>query len=238
MQRDFVLIHGGSHGAWCWEPLIGELAKLGVRGHALDLPGSGEDATPRQAVTFESCVAAVNDFIASRELDEVTLVGHSIAGGIVPDIVAASEARVGGVVFLAAYVLDAGERGIDLIPPERRAAFYEMAAASPDGSFFLPYEVARAHFFNDLSEAKARAYFDKLTPQPLAPLLGSATVAARTYASMSRYLVCRDDCHLPRELSSSLAAKLGVAPEEVAGGHDCMLAHPRELARLLTVRAA
>lgn len=55
-MSDYLLIHGGSRGAWCWRRLIGSLAELGHRGHALDLPGAGEDPTPRTEVTVEGCL--------------------------------------------------------------------------------------------------------------------------------------------------------------------------------------
>lgn len=40
-MADFLVVHGGSHGAWCWERLIAALETLGHRGHALDLPAHG-----------------------------------------------------------------------------------------------------------------------------------------------------------------------------------------------------
>ncbi len=37
---NFLLIHDGVHGAWCWEPLISELKKRRHGGIALNLPGA------------------------------------------------------------------------------------------------------------------------------------------------------------------------------------------------------
>ena len=41
MGREFVLVHGMSHGAWAWEPLARRLEKNGHRVVAMDLPGAG-----------------------------------------------------------------------------------------------------------------------------------------------------------------------------------------------------
>jgi len=41
-MANFVLIHGGAHGAWCWKPLMKELAKAGHRGFAFDFDGAVE----------------------------------------------------------------------------------------------------------------------------------------------------------------------------------------------------
>src|SRR4029077_5733271 len=35
----FVLVHGGFHGAWCWERTVAELHALGHDAVAIDLPG-------------------------------------------------------------------------------------------------------------------------------------------------------------------------------------------------------
>ena len=35
----FVMIHGGYHGAWCWDRLTPELERLGHEVLAIDLPG-------------------------------------------------------------------------------------------------------------------------------------------------------------------------------------------------------
>lgn len=56
--KDFLLVHGGAHGAWCWERLIAALAERGHRGHALDFPGAGDDPTPRRTVSLDGCLEA------------------------------------------------------------------------------------------------------------------------------------------------------------------------------------
>ena len=45
----FILIHGGFHGAWCWDRVVPELERLGHQALALDLPGHGERAAERPA---------------------------------------------------------------------------------------------------------------------------------------------------------------------------------------------
>ncbi|HPJ72893.1 MAG TPA: alpha/beta fold hydrolase, partial [bacterium] len=88
-RGDVLLLHGGSHGAWCWEEVLRELERAGCRGHAPDLPGAGADPTPRASVTFESCLAAATAFIESEGIEEFVLVGHSLAGILLPELAAA-----------------------------------------------------------------------------------------------------------------------------------------------------
>lgn len=232
-MNDFLLIHGGSHGAWCWEGVIQELDRRGCEGHALDLPGGGDDSTARADVTFVSYVSAVNAFIESKNLEGFVLVGHSLAGILLPDIVAANSARVREVVLIAAYVLDLGERAIDLVAPARIPDYYHLAQESPERSIMLPYHIARQRFFSDLSDSAARTAYAKLTPQPLAPYLSPAKHGARSIGSISRYIICRNDRNLPLELCQSFAERLGGTVEEIDAGHDVMLSKPAELAALL-----
>jgi pimeloyl-ACP methyl ester carboxylesterase len=231
---EFLLIHGGSHGAWCWEGVIRELAHLGCKGHALDLPGGGDDPTHRASVTFDSYVSAVNEFIETTDLQNFVLVGHSLAGIILPEIVAANMGRIREVVFIASIVLDLGERAIDLIDPSRIPDYYRLAEASSDHSLMLDYHAARQRFFSDLGNASARAAYAKLTPQPFAPFLEPARHGARSISSISRYIICRNDQNLTFDLCRRFAEKLGGVIEEINAGHNVMLSKPGELSALLT----
>ena len=232
-MNDILLIHGGSHGAWCWDGVIAELAEQGWRGHAPDLPGAGDDPTPREEVTLDLCVAAVSNYIQQHDLREFVLLGHSLAGILLPEVIAAQKENVRSAIYLAAFILNKGERGIDLVAPERRPDYYHLADASADRSLMLPYDVARPRFFNDLSEEAATAAYRKLTPQPLAPYLQPADHGANEFASISRYIICRDDHNLPYETCLHYAQKLGVEAEEIKAGHDVMLSQPEELTRLI-----
>src|SRR5713226_8538964 len=44
MPKEFLLVHGACHGAWCWEEVAGRLRARGHRVAALDLPGHGRRA--------------------------------------------------------------------------------------------------------------------------------------------------------------------------------------------------
>ncbi len=232
-MTDFLLIHGGCHGAWCWERLLPELADLGHRGFALDLPGAGNDPTARSEVTVERCLDAVDRFIEAQELGSFVLVGHSIHGMLLPGIALRHPGRVREVVFLAALVLDQGERPIDFIPEARRPSYYEMAAASPDNTLSVGFEDAWGRFFTGLPEAEARAGYERLTPQPFGVYLEPAAVSARDLRVPKRYVVCLRDVTFPPELCRRLGAKLGGSVAEIDAGHGAMLSHPAALARLL-----
>src|SRR3954463_11827527 len=91
----FLLIHGGFHGAWCWERTIPELERLGHEAVAIDLPGHGERVDDR------ATVATIGEAILDALQDGDVVVGHSgggyamsLAAGVAPE-------RFGHLLFFA-----------------------------------------------------------------------------------------------------------------------------------------
>ncbi|TNC20604.1 alpha/beta fold hydrolase [Amycolatopsis alkalitolerans] len=78
-QPVVVLVHGAFHGAWCWEPLLGDLALRGVAATAVELPYT----------SYEDDVAAVRRAVGEAS-GPVVLVGHSLVGGLVCSAAAAT----------------------------------------------------------------------------------------------------------------------------------------------------
>ena len=230
--RTMVLLHGGYHGAWCWQPLIEELRIRGARGVAFDLPGHGDDATPRREVGRETYVAAACAFISNLPQRRFTLVGHSLAGIVLPDIAARFPDRIEEVVYLAALVLNPGERAIDLIPESRRSWYLQIAKSSDDHTLWISFDQARDLFFEEFDDAEAQRLYRKLTPQPFQVYLDPAA-ASLGFPCPVRYIVCGRDLTLPPHSCLSWAAKLAAQVEPIDSGHDVMLSRPAVLAEVL-----
>ena len=226
---NFLLIHGGAHGAWCWDPLIRELKKRRHQGFALNLPGAEGNPTPPAQVTIEAYLHCTDAFLRKTKLRRFTLVGHSIAGFWLPNVAEKYAARIDETIFLAAAVLASGERGIDVIPKSRRTAYLAVARKREPG--LLPtFAEARRRFFNDMTISQSRAAFTRLTPQSVLPYLTPASINPAALPGRKRYLLCRRDATFPPALARSFAARLNVVPEELNAGHDVMLSNPRLLA--------
>ena len=78
----FALVHGAWHGEWCWERLTPELEALGHRVITLDLPSDDESAS------FDDCADVICAALADVDGDDLIVVGHSLAGQIVPLVAA------------------------------------------------------------------------------------------------------------------------------------------------------
>src|SRR6516165_3586769 len=94
----FVLVHGGFHGAWCWDRVIPELRRLGHDALAVDLPGHGQRRGETEPTTF----AGRTDAIVSVLLPGDVLVGHSGGGFDITHAADAATSIVSHVCYLAA----------------------------------------------------------------------------------------------------------------------------------------
>jgi pimeloyl-ACP methyl ester carboxylesterase len=99
----FVLIHGGYHGAWCWDRLTPELERLGHQALAIDLPGCSERV--EEPASLNSWRSALRDVIEDGDV----LVGHSMGGFAIS--LGADEVpdRIGRLIYLSAAVPIEGE---------------------------------------------------------------------------------------------------------------------------------
>lgn len=67
----FILIHGASHGGWCWDKVVPLLEALGHTAIAPDLPGHGSDTTPAGEVTLQGYVDRVCSLLGSQRVPVV-----------------------------------------------------------------------------------------------------------------------------------------------------------------------
>lgn len=220
-MADFVLVHGGGLGAWCWEEVRRELAACGHESSAPDLSPSDFGAGA------EHCARVIE---ASLRPDATAvLVGHSIAGLIIP-VVAAHHA-VRRLVFLHALLPQPGQSVVDQLAAEPdmfNPAMFEAAAP-----FWEDEGVAREFLLHDCPDELASAAFRRLRPEP--GTLGAELTPLESWPPVPAcYVVCRDDrTATPAWARRAARRRLGVEPLEIPGGHCPMLSRPAQLAAVL-----
>jgi pimeloyl-ACP methyl ester carboxylesterase len=128
VAETFVLVHGGSLGAWSWAAVVAQLQKLGHRAWAVDLPGRGENPHDLATITLALHIDAVARYIEERDLREVVLVGHSMAGLIIPSVAVRLRDRIKRLIFASALVVRDGESAMDVFQPMFEAAAKNASA--------------------------------------------------------------------------------------------------------------
>ncbi|HEX5164138.1 MAG TPA: alpha/beta hydrolase [Thermomicrobiales bacterium] len=232
----FVLVHGGWHGAWCWQRVVPLLTAVG---HAVETPtlaGLGERAAElRPEIDLEQHVAEVTASIDLSGPRDVVLVGHSYSGMIVAAVAARRAARIATLVYLDAFVPEDGQSMFDIAPPGRPDGFRELARLHGDG-WRVPIPTAQAMGIVD--DAEARWLTERLTPQSIATLEQPVRFGAAEPdpARVPRHFIhCLTDPPSITFLPFAVRARTtpGWTLHELTTGHDAMLTAPDELAQLL-----
>lgn len=237
MGKAFVLVHGMSHGAWCWEPLVPRLERAGHRVVALDLPGHGRRAHEWRRASVDAYARGVADEMAREGVVDAVLVGHSMGGIVIQKAAELVEPRLAHLVFLAAVVLPHGGSMLrDHLTPAARGVFSGLAAAN-GGAVQYPASLAHARWMSDLpaGDARAVAALARLTRQPARPVAERVDLRRFYMLRTPRtYIRCLRDAAVPPALAAVYAARLGVAPIDLDADHDPLLSNPEALARILT----
>lgn len=241
----FILVHGGFHGAWCWDRVVPELERLGHRATALDLPGHGERAAERPA-NYRERIQPILDAMEGGDV----LVGHS--GGGYDNAVVANEApeKVGHMIFLAAGLPVEGksvveatggatESGDDGKPRATRlmddaTGMLANIRPLPDGTMeWHSLEGARQFFYHDCDDDTVQWAFSKLSPG-VSPFPEEKLRLPRLWAAQPprSYIRCLQDRSKPLAMSHEVVHRLGVEPLTIDASHSPFLSRPRELAEL------
>lgn len=223
-MTSFVLVHGGAHAAWCWDRLVPHLnadPRVGAV-VAVDLTGHGarRDVKPLEDVTLADYVDDVVREIEGRDLREVVLVGHSLAGITIPRAAARVASRMRRLVHLSTSSPPAG-RSIDELME------HPLSPLSRGVDF-------RAMFANDLDDESMAWLLSNLGPEPPGPLREPVAPADLPAGLGSTYVLLQRDEALPPAFQREQARNARV--DEVVpfdAGHSAFASRPRELARLL-----
>jgi pimeloyl-ACP methyl ester carboxylesterase len=224
-MASFVLVHGGAHGAWCWERLIPLLERdpRVSRALAVDLPGHGTRlaSKPQDQIQVADYVDAVVSDIEGADLSDVVLVGHSLAGITIPHVAARLPQRMRRVVYLSTTN-----------PALGRSIMDEMQT-NPLSPISRGIDTTAA-FCSDLDAATTDWLRGRLGPQPMGPMEAKMTRVAGPPEIPSTYVLLEHDEVLPPAYQLEHARRIGVDEiVRMAAGHSAFASRPQELAELL-----
>ncbi|OBF59358.1 salicylate esterase [Mycobacterium sp. 852002-50816_SCH5313054-b] len=228
----FVLVHAAWHDGSVWNPVISRLQDRGHTAFGPTVAGHGKGVCKQ--VSHAPATQSIVDFIVSRDLTDIVLVGHSFGGSIVCKVVEAIPERVRRLVFWNAFILNDGECILDVAPPHFRASFQQLAEASPDNTVMLPFSVFRETFINDADLDVATAAYAQLSPEPY-PQMAEPLDLRKFYAldTPRSYLNGTDDIALPPGewgWHPRMSSRLGLYRlVQMPGSHELIFTNPNLL---------
>ncbi|MCF4968534.1 alpha/beta hydrolase [Nostoc sp. CMAA1605] len=242
----FCLVHGAFQGSWCWDLLIPHLEAQGHKTVAMDLPIENASATLSQFA--DTVIQAL-----PKTDDDIVLVGHSMAGTIIPLVAEAVQVRQ--LVFVATLIPSPGVSTFDQFAhnfdadtlkslnyqpknPSQLEKFhsepnmYEPASLGRD---FTDEAVLMDLFFHDCQPDVAQWAISKSRSQQSMAYIYETNPLKALPLVERKYIVCTKDRILSPVWSRYAARqRLGIDAIELDSGHCPHLSCPELLASILT----
>jgi pimeloyl-ACP methyl ester carboxylesterase len=217
------------HGAWAdgsgWEPVATEVSKRGFRVVVVQNPlaslASDVEATRRAIVNHPG---------------PVVLVGHSWGGVVITE--AGLHDQVTGLVYVAAFGLDAGESVSSLLSGKDSPKPPGLASIRADatGHLWLTMEGVAQDFAQDLPASKT--WFMGVSQVPIYGKAFDETVTNVAWKSKpSWYVVATADRMIPPAAQELFARRMGATTARVPSSHVPMLSRPADVAAVVIAAA-
>lgn len=226
MADAFLLVHGGLHGAWCWDSVVPLLDRPAL---AIDLPGRSGDPAELAGITYDDWVDEASRGIDALGVEQVCVASHSLGGITALGLAAARPELIASLVFLSS-----------VLPADGETAAHAIANSDDTDAMFAggvfaggPPEILRESLMNGVDDATAKSVIDRLRPEPVQPFLtpmrhGGLPNVAKTYIRLGR------DQGLPPAGQERMIENLAITDVRFLDTcHNAMVSEPEALAGLL-----
>jgi pimeloyl-ACP methyl ester carboxylesterase len=234
----FVLVHGSWHDGSAWNAVIQHLETKGHQAFAPTIAGHGKGVNKN--VNHAQCTQSIVDYIVSKDLTDIVLLGHSFGGTIIAKVAEAIHDRIRRLIFFNAFILNDEESIRDNLPPDSQALLDKLRTESDDNTIMMPFEIWREAFLNDADLKLAQSSYAQLSPEPYQPFIDKLDLKQFYSLSIPKsYLYCTEDTALPQgewgwhpRMSSRLGQFRFV---QMPGSHEVMFSNPVSLAEKIIV---
>lgn len=237
----YVLVHGGGHGGWCYQPVARLLRAQGHDVYTPTLTGLGErEHLLSAAVDLNMHIADIVNVMQFEDLRDVILVGHSYGGMVVTGVADRVADRIANLVYLdAAYPMN-GQSLVDVAGDFILAA--REGGLTVGGMELVLFPGTDPLGFYGVTDPAQIAWMEtKLTPHPFKCfsqklVLNNEEVLRKIPISMFVTNVQKDT--LTDEMREGAKMISGGRFFEIDTGHDLMISAPQETADALLQIAA
>jgi len=173
---------------------------------------------------------AAADRVLARQNGPTLLVGHSYGGAVITE--AGNAAKVAGLVYVAAFVPDAGESIESLIEGEPRA----LLQPSADGFLFFNPALFAQVFAHDLTTSQG-GFLAAAQAPPAAAAFSAKVAQAAWRTRRSWYVLATEDRVIPPAAQRLMARRANAAITDVRGSHAVYISQPRAVAEAIDAAA-
>ena len=232
----YVLVHGGGHGGWCYQPVAKILRAKGHEVYTPSLTGLAEREHLMNAnIDLNTHITDIVKLLQYEDLRDVILVGHSYGGMVITGVADRATDRITNVVYLdAAYPMN-GQSLVDVAGEFILAA--RKSARVVDGVELVLFPGEDPMNFYGVTDPGQIAWMKpKLTPHPwkcfdTKLILKNEDAMRKLPQSFILSSVQIDQ--LNDEMRAGLSALCEGRLWEIATGHDLMISEPEATADAL-----
>lgn len=243
-MHDLAFLHGGGQGSWVWNETIAALrSQTGVfqKILTLDIPGCG---AKRGRVTdslqpHDVARELIGD-LERADMQRVVLVGHSMAGNVMPALAELNLGLFQRLIYLTCSVPLPGQTIFQMLGTGLHGSNDNEVGWPIDPGKTSLTERYVAIFCNDMSAEQKHVFLKNLQHDEW----------PRSYFTTNRfrfknlgqvpatYIVCLQDQSLPVAWQEKFAERFRVERiVQIDAGHQAMITRPQELAELLRQEA-
>ena len=237
----YVLVHGGGHGGWCYQPVAQRLRAKGHEVYTPTLTGLGERShLLSPAVDLNMHIRDIVNVIEFEDLTDIILVGHSYGGMVITGVADKVPERIANIVYLdAAYPFN-GQSLVDVAGDVILAARQNARMVNGMELVLFPGEDPM-HFYGVTDSAQIAWMKPKLTPHPWqcfeqALVLHNEERMRQIPQSMIATSVQKDV--LTDEIREIVRGMTNGRFWEIDTGHDLMISAPDATADVLLAIAS
>lgn len=219
--KNVVLVHGFFADGSGWQGVSDILTRDGYNVAIVQQPET----------SLADDVKATTRAVDAMDGDSI-LVGHSYGGIVITE--AGNDARVAGLVYVAAFQPDAGESLLTLVKKMPPAS---DGVKATDGQLYFDHALFHADFAADLPAAQAD-FMARAQVLPSVQTAGAPVTRAAWKTKPSWAIISSADRTINPELERFMAARAGSTVSEINGSHATFIVHPAEVAKVIEQAAA
>ncbi|BBN04995.1 hypothetical protein MPTK1_3g09410 [Marchantia polymorpha subsp. ruderalis] len=241
--RHVVLVHGASHGAWCWYKVVTLLLRKGYKVAAIDLTAMGRNRAVADSVSsIEEFAKPLLDYLESVT-EQVLLVGHSLGGITISYAMEQYPEKIAKAVFVVARMLLNNQSFLSSLPPNTPARLppgskklaYANGRSAPPTSVEFNLKQAVDFLYSESPEEDIQLALSLLSPQPYVVYRETVTLTPERYGRVPRFYIktSRDRLAPPSDQQVSIDRNPPTMVFTVDSDHSPFFSTPSELTTLL-----